>query len=296
MKPLLKRRREGTTYGNARMFKLLISLLRHVPIRVFYVFMAICVIPVTMVLSPGARLTYRYFRRRRGYGRLRSLCDTYRNHCIFGQTVIDKFAMYAGKRFPIVYHGLDLYHQLIAQPEPLILLSAHIGCSEVVGYSIQVSKPCNVLVYGGEKQSLMGYRQASFANMNIKMIPVGTGESHSEDIVNALDNGETISAFADRLMTANKVIISTIHGHKVKLAKGPFSLATTRGLNVMMVSGMKENDGSYTAFITPLDYDKTLSKSEQRQQLADAYTAEVNRLLSVYPLQWFNYSDIWIDA
>ena len=139
----------------------------------------------------------------------------------------------------------------------------------------------------------MSYRKASFGDMNIKMIPVGVGASHSEEMVDALSRGEILSAFADRLMNINKVVISKIHGSEVTLAKGPFSLATTRGIDVIMASAMKEKDGSYTAYFTPLPYDKTLSKTEQRQQLADAYTAEIERLLEKYPLQWFNYSDLW---
>ena len=288
------KRQEGVSYGNAWMYKALISLLRHVPVKVFYVFNAVFIIPVTLVVSPGARLTFHYFRQKRGYGWWRSWRDTYRNHCLFGKTVVDKFAMYAGRQFQVNYHGLDQYQELSAKPEPLLLLNAHIGCSEIVGYSIHLEKPCNVLVYGGEKQPLMDYRQHSFSNGNIKMIPVGTGTSHSDEIICALDNGETISAFADRLFTEGKVVESTIHGHKVNLAKGPFSLAVTRGIPVLMVSGMKEKDGSYTAFITPLHYDQTLTKKQQRQQLADAYTAEIDRLLALYPLQWFNYSNIWI--
>ena len=287
-------RNEGTTYGNEWMHRALIGLLKVINIKLVYSFMSIFVIPFTLLLSPGARLTYRYFRQRRNYGRWKSLWATYQNHCLFGQTVIDKFAMYAGHKFQINYIGLERYTELESQPEPLLLLNAHIGCNEIVGYSIHLSKPCNVLVYGGEKKSLMGYRQSSFAFGNIKMIPVGTSQSHSDDIVKALDNGEVLSAFADRFMDSGKLVTSTIHGHKVNLARGPFSIAVTRGLNVMMVSGMKEKDGSYTAYVTPLHYDQTLPKKQQRQQLADAYTAEIDRLLEFYPLQWFNYSDIWV--
>lgn len=286
-------RSEGRTYGNARMYKILICWLKHVDIRVFYAFMAVCVIPVTLVLSPGARLTFRYFRHMRGYGWWKSLRSTYQNHCLFGQTVIDKFAMYAGHKFKMTYNGLEHYNKLLESPEAFIQLGAHIGCCEILGYSLHVNKPCNVLVYGGEKQSIMGYRKASFGNSNIKMIPVGIDTSYSEDIVNALDRGETVSAFADRFMNINKVVVSTIHGHQVNLAKGPFSLATTRGINVIMASAMKEKDGSYTAYFTPIDYDKTLPKSQQRQQIADGYTAEIERLLDMYPLQWFNYSNLW---
>lgn len=289
------RLREGTTYGSAWMFRMLIRLLKRVSTKAVYAFMAICVIPFTMVFSSGARLTFRYFRQRRGYGWWRSLRATYRNHCLFGQTVIDKFAMYAGHKFRIVYQGLELYRELLESPKPFIQLSAHIGCSEILGYSLHLNKACNVLVYGGEKQSLMSYRKASFGDSNIRMIPVGTGASHSEEIVEALDRGEIVSAFADRFMNANKVVLSSLHGSMMKLAKGPFSLATTRGIDVIMVSTMKERDGSYTAFFTPMDYDRSLPKSQQRQQLADAYTAEIERLLDLYPLQWFNYTNVWAD-
>ena len=285
----------GKTYGSAGMHRLLIYLLKHISFKFFYVFMYIFVIPVTLVLSPGARLTYHYFREKRGYGRFKSIKDTYLNHCLFGQTVIDKFAMYAGHKFVIHYHGLELYQEKLASPESFFQLNAHIGCSEILGYSLPLSKPCNVLVYGGEKQNLMDYRKSSFGAMNIKMISVGSGSTDSEKIVEALDNGEIVSAFADRLFNINKVVISSIHGKKVHLARGPFSLAVTKETFVFMVSAMKESDDVYSAYFTPLYYDKSLPKSQQRQQLADAYTKEIERLLDLYPLQWFNYANLWID-
>lgn len=265
-------------------------MLRWVPVKVLYAFMAVCVIPVTMVVSPGARLTFRYFRQKRGCGRWRAILNTYRNHCVFGQTVIDKFAMYAGKRFKINLVGFERYRQQTTGEHAMIQLNAHIGCSEILGYSCQVDKPCNILVYGGEKESLMNFRRSAFRQMNAKMIPVGIGSPHSEEIAEALDKGEIVCAFADRFFNSRKVIASSLHGHRVLLARGPFSLAVTRGIDVVMVNGMKERDGSYTAYFTSLDYDKTLSKREQRQQLADAYTAEIERMLEKYPMQWFNYS------
>ena len=289
------KKHEGITYGNAWMHKTLIKLLKVVDIRVFYVFMYIFVIPFTLVFSKGSRLTYQYFRCRRGYGLLKSLWATYRNHCIFGETVIDKFAMYAGHKFKVAFKDEDRYRAMTEGPDAFLQLSAHIGCSEILGYSYHVSKPCNVLVFGGEKQSLMGYRSSSFSEMNVNMIPVGVENTHSEEIVEAFDRREIVIAFADRLMNPKKVITSTIHGFGVRLAKGPFSMAVTRGIDVVVVNAMKEKDGSYSAFFTPLTYDKTLPASQQRQQLADAYTAEIERLLEMYPQQWFNYFDLWTD-
>ena len=285
---------DGRTFGNGWLFDALIGLLRHVSPKVIYVFEAVFVIPVTMMLSKGARLTYAYYNKVKGLGCWKSLMMTYHNNRLFGQTVVDKFAMYAGREFRVAYEGQEAYEKATRQPAAVLQLSAHIGCSEILGYTYRNNKPCNVLVYGGEQPAMMKHRQSAFGNRNIKMIPVATEGSHSEDIIRAFDGGEIVCAFADRFMSANKVIISTIHGHRVRLAKGPFSMAVNRGLTVFMANAMKENDGSYTAFFTPLNYDKTLPSKEQRQQLADAYCKEIERLLEKYPEQWFNYSDLWI--
>ena len=275
------------------MHRTLIKLLGKVDIRYVYCFMTVFVIPLAMVVSPGARIAYQYFRKRRGQGRWQAFLSTYRNHCLFGQTVIDKFAMYAGRKFEVHSVGHEHFYAHVREDQPVMFLNAHIGCSEVVGYNLSQTKPCNVLVYGGEKQELMDYRKNQFAHMGIKMIPVGIDGVDIMEIVDCLDRGEALSVFADRFMNSKKVIHSTIHGFKVKLSRGPFSLAVNRGIDVYMVSAMKKQDGSYDGRITYLDYDKTLPHREQRQQLADLYTAEMEKVLKDYPLQWFNYFNIW---
>lgn len=291
----MTKQQEGKTYGNAGLFKALVWSLRHFGIRPFYIIAYVFFVPVAVLFSRGAGYTFSYYHERLRWSRWRSIKALYRNHNIFGKTVVDKFSMYAGYQFKIKYHGLKEYDEATQQPEAMIQLSAHIGCSEILGYSYNNKKLCNVLVYGGEKEEVMRYRQAAFGNKNIKMIPVATEGSHSDEIIHALDNGEIVSVFADRFMNDKKLITSTIHGYKVKLARGPFSMAVNRGLPVFMASAMKERDGSYTAFFTPLNYDKSLTSKEQRQQLADAYCAEIERLLEKYPFQWFNYSNIWVD-
>ena len=286
---------KGRTYGNAWMHKALISILKHVNIKVLYVFMGVFIIPVVLVISPGAKLTFKYFHDKKRLGKCRSLWNTYRNHVLFGETVIDKFAMFAGYAFKVSYFGeLEEYKELTQQQQSFIQISAHIGCCEIVGYSYENKKASNVLVFGGEKKFIMSQRNSLFRNRKIKMIPVGTNEIHSEDIISAINKGEIVHVFADRLVESGKTIYSSLYGNRIRLAKGPFSMAATRNLDVFMVSAMKESDGSYSAYMKALHYDKSLSKREQCQQLADAYVKEIERLLNTYPLQWFNYSNIWV--
>ena len=291
----MNERNATVTPGSGWMYRLLIWLLKKTDIRVFYVIMSVFIIPVTLIVSPGARLTYHYYHLRRKYGVAKAIWATYRNHCIFGQTVIDKFAMYAGHRFEVKYTGLEKYNEIAASDKPLIQLSAHIGCNEIIGYSLRVPKKCNVLVYGGENKALMNYRKELFEKMNMNMIPVGTEDADIEEMVACLERGEALSVFADRFSNPKKVVTSKLLGYDVKLARGPFSLAVNMGVDVYMVTAMKEKDGSYSASVKFLEYDKSLSHREQRQQLADQYTAEIDRLLEIYPLQWFNYFNLWIN-
>lgn len=285
----------GTTFGNGMIYRALIRLLRHTDVRIPYAFMAVFIIPFTLLLSPGARLTYEYYHRIKGHKMLASIWLTYCNHVVFGKTVIDKFAMYAGHQFKVNYYGKEYYQDLTARPEAVVQLSAHVGCSEIVGYTYDNEKKLNALVFGGENSAMMGYRKSAFGNKNIEMIPVGATENHSDKIISALDKGEMVCLFADRFMSSNKIVYATLHGHKIRLAKGPFSLAVTRGLDVVMANAMKEADGSYSAYFTPLYYNKNATPKDQRRQLADAYVGEVEKLLEKYPLQWFNYSNVWED-
>ena len=76
---------------------------------------------------------------------------------------------------------------------------------------------------------------------------------------------------------------------------GPFTVAAMRGLDVLAVNVMKESSKRYRIYVTPLDYDKQASRRVQTDQLLHSYVAELERLLKLYPTQWYNYFDFWKD-
>lgn len=284
----------GNTFGTGFMHRSLVGMLRHSDVRLYYAFAAILVVPFCLVFSPGARWAYRYFRRRQGYGRLRSLLMTYKNHVLFSQVVIDKFALYAGKRMALRVEGYDVFKRLAAQPEGFVMLSAHVGCYEMAGYELTSdSKPFNALVFAGEKASVMQGRQRLFSANNIRMIPVGSGMSHLFEIDRALSQGEIVSLPADRVFGSSKTITVSLLGAPAQLPAGPFTVAAMRGLSVIAVNVMKTSLRGYTAYVSELDYDRQAPRRQQLRQIADAYAAQLDRMLGLYPCQWYNYYDFW---
>ena len=284
----------GTTYGNDWMHKWLIRMLRYIDIRILYLFVALFIIPVCLVLNPSRGIAYRYFRKRIGYGRLKSAWKTYVNHCLFGQVVIDKFAMYAGKKFNVEIENYNEFLDLAAQQDGFVQLSAHIGNYEIAGYTLVAeSKRFNALVFAGEKASVMQNRDKLFSGTNISMIAIRPDMSHLFEIDKALANGETVSMPADRINGSPKYIEHDFLGAKAKFPLGPFSVATMRSLNVLAVNVMKTSLRSYMIYVTPLHYDKTTTRKEQIQQLSKAYVAELEKRVRQYPAQWYNYFEFW---
>lgn len=284
----------GTTYGNEWMHKWLIRLLRYTDVRLLYLFAGIFIIPVCLLLNPSRGIAYRYFRRRIGYGRLKSAWKTYINHCLFAQVVIDKFAMYAGKRFEVEIENGDSFRELAEQDAGFVLLSAHIGNYEIAGYTlVSKSKRFNALVFAGEKASVMRNRDKMFAGTNISMIAIKPDMSHLFEIDSALANGEIVSMPADRINGSSKFIEHAFLGAKAKFPLGPFSTGTMRGLNVLAVNVMKTSPKCYKIHVALLPYDKTAPRQEQIRQLADAYVAELEKRVRQYPTQWYNYFEYW---
>ncbi len=287
---------KNTTFGNDRMHRQLVRFLRVVDVRVLYALVVFVIIPVCLLLNTNHSRTiaFRFYRKRLGYGILRAMWATYVNHCKFGQVVVDRFAAFAGRRFRVEIDGYEYYQNLTEQQDGFVQLSSHVGCYEVAGYTLTAKdKCCNALVYGGEKEGIMNGRKKVLDQNNIRMIPVQEDMSHLFLINEALSNHEIVSMPADRIIGSSKSLSVVFFGSKAHLPMGPFSVATMRGLNVISVNVLKKSTYVYAVHIKPLLYDKKTSRRDQMQQLATQYATELERVVRMYPTQWFNFYDFW---
>lgn len=285
----------GMTFGTGLMHRSLIAMLRLLDVRLFYVFSYIFVVPPSMLFREGSGHMYRFFRKGFGYGPLRAWWMTFKNHCMFAQVVIDRFAMYAGRQFQMKVDGLEHYNRLCDQESGFVVLSSHVGNYEMAGYT-QVSdlKSVNALVYFGEKASVMENRGKMLGPNGNKMILVRDDMSHLFEIDKALTHGEIVSIPADRVWGSQKSIVLPFLGHEARFPMGPFSVATIRGLEVVGVNVMKTSTRGYLIHVTPLGYDKEAPRREQTRQLAEAYVSMLEGMVRRYPTQWYNYFDFWI--
>lgn len=287
----------GTTYGNGWMHRWLIRMLRIMDVRLLYAFAYLFVVPPTMVINGKARRSiYRFYREGFGYGKVKSFLMTYRNHCAFSQVVIDKFAMYAGKRFKITIAGYDSFLELTRQPSGFVQVSSHIGNYEVAGYSLAVeNKRLNALVFGGEKGSVMANRSKLFGANNIRMIPMEADLSHLFLLDKALTDGEILSMPADRVFGSQKKFPIEFLGKQGSFPQGPFILAAMRDVPLLFVSVMKRGAKRYHITVRNIERGESGNIRSKASDLAEGYVKLLEEAVRQYPAQWYNYFDFWAD-
>ena len=124
----------GKTDGLPWMQRSLIALFRVSPLWLPYGIMAM-VVPFYMLFSrKGYKAMYQFFRKRFGLGPWKAFWYVYANHFRFGQIILDRFGVYAGKKYHFLKEGQELMDELENHPEGFMLLSSHIGNYEIAGY------------------------------------------------------------------------------------------------------------------------------------------------------------------
>lgn len=274
------------------MQRTLIRLYRFLPLGVLYGCMAL-VIPFYMLFAKGFKASYAFFRKRMGYGPVKSFFHVYKNEFEFGKVVLDRFAAFAGKRFRLTVPRMDLFDELCAGEKGFIQLSSHVGNYELVGYTLVSPRRINALMFGGETATIMQNRAALFGQTGVRMVPVSEDLSHIYVLNNALADGEIASLPGDRVFGSQKTVECAFFGAKAKFPAGPFVLAVQREAPVLTVFVMKEGRRDYKVLLERLPESEGKTRQERVQALADAYASTLEKVVRQYPDQWYNFYDFW---
>jgi predicted LPLAT superfamily acyltransferase len=239
---------------------------------------------------------YHYFRRRHGFGPVKSFFYVWYNHLVFGAVIMDRFACYAGKKFTVDVPDMKVYEDLCSAPEGFLQVSSHIGNDEMSGYVLKASKRINALAFGGEGSAISQNRARQLESNNIRLVPIAEDLSHLVILNNALADGEIVNIHCDRIFGSNKSIRCKVMGADADLPLGPFLLGAMREVPAIAVFTMKTGIRKYKALLFRLDEDlENTGRKERAEAMARRYAACIDKVLKEYPEQWFNYYEFWND-
>lgn len=286
----------GGNFGQKSMF----FLLKYGGINIAYVIVAIVSFFYFLVKGSSTKNIYRYFRDRNQCTVFHSLLNTYRNNFLFAKTLIDKFAIFAGRRdeYAIEEIGADVFTDAINNSqEGAIILNSHVGCAEIAGYILfQNKKKMNALVYGGESPAMQEYRGKILKAQNVFMIPVTDGFSHIFGVNEALKKAELVSMHGDRTYEGSRNQICNFLGAPAQFPIGPFQIAVKFKVPILVLFVMQVGYKKYKSYVIKVDVE-SLSDYKEKQQvelLVNKYVSLLEDIVKQYPLQWYNFHKFWL--
>lgn len=287
----------GKTGGGNFGQRFLFGFLKFVKVTVLYPVLPL-VVPVYCVVNHKAfGCIFRYFKEIHHFSGWKSFWKTVGNHLLFGQVVLDRFAVLAGntEQFRFEIENEAVIRELLDRPGGFIIAGAHIGNYELAGHCIrQDNKRINAVIYGGEGAMLMQRRSNSFSRNNIRLVTVEEDLSHLFIIKEALEKGEIVTILCDRIWGSNKTLTVSFLGQDAKFPLGSFLLAAQLEVPVISIINTKVRGRLYHSIIQPLaSPDRTLPIRKQSEQIAASYAQALENVLRQHPEQWFNYFDFW---
>lgn len=289
---------QGKSRGGATGYSIFVFVLNLFGINAAYLLLRFVALYFVFFAPKSSLCSFQYFRNVLSYPILKSLISVYKNYYIFGVTLIDKVAAYAGVKtgFSFDFDGENYIRETV-KDRGAILISAHIGNWEIASQLLnRLDRKVNIVMYDAEYQKLKDYLSELHDKRSFGVIAVSNNLDHIYKITQALNNNEIVCIHGDRFLPGTKTVKVPFFNNKANFPVGPFSLAAATGASTFFVFAMKEKGKHYHFYSTPAktySYEIGVDKNKQLEKWVTEYASNVEEMLKKYPLQWFNYYDFW---
>jgi predicted LPLAT superfamily acyltransferase len=291
---------EGKSKGPVLGYRIFLFIIRVTHIRIAY-FILYFVAFFYFAFASSRKHVYYYFKNILGYRGLKLHVSAYRNYYIFGQTLMDKFAVLSGIKKPlnVTYDGRHHLEELAKSGKGAIFVSAHVGNWELAGNMLShLNTKFNVLMFTNEKESIKNLEEKKLSEKKLNVIPVDNKDmTHIIALHQAFKNGEILVTHADRYVAGAQVKEMDFFGKKADFPVGPFYLAAKFGVPICFIGAVKTGVHSCYVFANePIRVEKVRGEAEVQkkvQELMELNVKAMESLVKRFPLQWFNYYQFW---
>ncbi len=223
----------------------------------------------------------------------------------FAATILDRVYFLTDQfhRFTINVHNEACLEKIISSGRGAILLGSHIGSFEVMRcLALNASYhnrplPLKILMY--QDHNAMITRVLDELNPQVAASVINLASPGALlEMKEALEQGCLIGMLGDRLLESEKSVACTFMGEVVDFPVGPFKLAAVLDVPVISFFGIYEGGNQY-AIYHELLYDAEIIPGENRNdmvaRLTQTYVNSIEKMLRLYPCNWFNFYDYWGD-
>ncbi len=223
----------------------------------------------------------------------------YRHIFTYSTMVMDRLFFLSGRTegLRLKLHGVEAFDALATSGKGFILASGHLGSFEALRVLAhgQQGLPLKILMFMEHTRQL----NELFSRINPEIwqsvIPLGSPGSMLE-VKEWLDKGGSVGILADRLTHGDKLVGVDFLGAQADFPLGPWLLAGTMKVPVMLCFALYRGGGVYDVHFELLTEGLEFSrddKQEAAERLARSYAARLEAYCRKAPYNWFNFFDFW---
>ncbi|MDR2815182.1 MAG: acyltransferase [Proteiniphilum sp.] len=307
----------GKTRGGSFGYRFFIVLIDRLGVRFAYVFLAFVVIYFIPFAPKATVASWWYARNILKKSRFRSSVFLFANYYRFGQTLIDKVAVSAGKkdRYEFVFdESYPRFLEMLNQENGAIMVSAHVGNWEIgAPFFDKYGKKMHVAMLDAEYRKIKKMLEQHSENRNYNVLPLDETDGLS-NIFRAkaiLDRREFICFQGDRFLGNTQTAEVGFLGKTARFPVGPFLLASRLRVPVIFYFSMREQGAKYKFYfqMARIESTETGKSGEPGTEsavktgtssgikpeilLLEQYVRALEDIVRKYPHQWFNYYRFW---
>ncbi len=288
----------GKSKGGELGYRFFIALARCTNIKIVYFF--IYFVAFHYLLFTDKKGIQYYFSKILGYSKSKTVVSIYKNFCLLGQVIIDKIIVLGGigNKFTFDFEGENYLREIVENGKGGLLVGAHMGNWEVAGELLErLQTRINIVMYDAEKKEIKTLMENNLNKETTNIIAIKEDFSHLYQIRDAFKNNELVVMHGDRFLPGTNTVEIDFMSKKALFPTGPLYLASKNEVPVCFVYSLKEKATHYHFYASkPVVYKypaNLKTRKEEIKKMVLDYTQSLERIIKLYPLQWFNYHQFW---
>lgn len=291
--PLWKGKTRGGMFG----YMFFIYMIRYLGVSAAYILLAFVVCYFIPFAPKATASSWWYGRRILHYNRWKSFLLLFKNFYRFGQVLIDRTALNAGRtsEYKFKFENYPAFLDILNRTTGVVMLGAHVGNWETgTPFFKDYGKKINVVMYDAEHRRIKELLEKYKILHNYKIISVNDDSlTHVFQIMKVLEGGEYVCFQGDRYLNAEKLLTCRFMGEDTQFPLGPFLLAAKMHVPVVFYFAMREGHKTYRFHFFVLEQLPAEKGKRPEQLLLEQYARTLETILHRYPEQWFNYYPFW---
>jgi predicted LPLAT superfamily acyltransferase len=286
---------DGKTKGSLWGYKFFIFIIRTFGLNVSYFFCRIVSYYYILFAKTPREGLIQFYAIGFGHNKKKSRKLAITNFYNFGQTLIDRIAMFSDKKkaFTHTFNNEKVLRKMNENGNGGILISGHVGNWENAGNLIheRITSTINIVMLDAEVEKVKKFMEMKTGGSKYNLIPIKKdGMSHLILIHQALKRKEFVALHADRITEDTKSFELNFLKGEAKFPMGPFILAEKFKVPITFVYAAKATKFHYDLYATD-----PITEPLPALEIAQKYVSHLETMVKKYPTQWFNFYKYYAD-